>query len=188
MSSFTEVYFNYGYNTAMEKIAAKKKEEEGMSTGAKAALGLGGVAALGGLGYGAHAGYLGDAAQGIMEQGVDHAQDAGQYLGQQAQHAGQYMGEKGSDMADYMQQLGSQAGDMAGQAGNSVKDAGVDAMQYMRELGQKGGHMYHDAKGAMGMNSMMDNASDMGKEYISEPASNSMHAIKEMILRNNPMR
>ena len=50
MSSFTDYYFEYGYNSALEKIA-KAKDDEGMSLGAKAGIGAGAAGAAGAAGY-----------------------------------------------------------------------------------------------------------------------------------------
>ena len=65
--SFTDYYFNLGYQSTLEKVAAKKKKDEGMGWGAK--LGLG---ALGAAGLGAGAYFGGDALKGV---GLDTAGD-----------------------------------------------------------------------------------------------------------------
>ena len=65
--SFTDYYFELGYNSTLEKVAARKQKDEGMSLGAK--LGLG---ALGAAGLGAGAYFGGDIANAL---GADRVGD-----------------------------------------------------------------------------------------------------------------
>jgi len=153
MKSFTEAYFNYGYNTTVEKIA--KEKDQGMGLGAKAALGLGGAAALGGLGYAGHQGYLGDSVQGAIGTGMD-------YLGDKSEAIADFAKEQGGNALDKSELVAEYIKQMAAKASHGVQDFGADAAQYGRELGQKGGHLLHDAKGYMGMNSALDNVVDFG--------------------------
>lgn len=166
--SFTNYYYNYGFNSTMEKIAADKKNE-GMPTGAKAALGLGGAAGLAGLGYGAHQGYLGAGAQELLGQGMAAGKDAIDYTG-----------DKGAEVAEYIKNL-------LAQAGHGARDLGHGTMQGMKELGQDAGQLYHKAKDGLGLNTMGDNIQNLGTR-AGNAAGNSLDAIKEAIIRNNPMR
>ena len=63
--SFTNYYFQFGYNSTLEKTAKKKQEDEGMSTGSKLGLGALGAAGLG-------AARLGAARLGAARLGAAH--------------------------------------------------------------------------------------------------------------------
>ena len=122
--SFTDYYFNFGYNSALEKVA----KDEGMSAGQKAALGLGG---LGALGAGAYFG--GDALQDAAQYITDNAEPG--MLADTARNAlsgaGQFLNENVTSNVD----------DVVGAARNAIYNAPAMASQ----AGAAGREMYNNA-------------------------------------------
>ncbi len=98
--SFTNYYFELGYNTAIEKVAAKK-EDEGMGWGAKLGLGALGAGALGAGAYFSpeilNSLGQGGAAEWAAQNVQTPMQEAGKYLAGKAGEAGEAVADKASD-------------------------------------------------------------------------------------------
>lgn len=88
---FTDYYFNLGYQSTLEKVAARKKKDEGMSLGAKLGLGAAGLGAAGLLGlYGGDAlSSAGDWLQSVSPTQVPMDPSILSQIGQRASDLGQ---------------------------------------------------------------------------------------------------
>ena len=137
--SFTNYYFNYGFNSAMEKEAARKeKEDEGMGWGAK--LGLG---ALGAAGLGAGA-YYSPEILNALGQG-DSALWAHQNLKAPMQEAGGYLADKAGEGVDAVkEQYDKYLGGPEGAVPFRPEAIGEQHMEQIDSMGD----MARDLKGA----------------------------------------
>lgn len=141
--SFTDYYYNYGFGSFMEKVAKKKKEDGGMSLGAKLGLGAAGLGAAGlGAYFGGDAlGSLSDTVadyapsiasklQGVQGFGADAAKSVGDYVAQNAagatrglHQAGDWANENVRDKLYAMVTGGSRPFDFGEAATNLKRDA-----------------------------------------------------------------
>ncbi len=162
--SFTNYYFELGYNTAIEKVAARKKDDEGMGTAAK--LGLGALGA-GALGAGAY--YSPEILEALGQDGASQwagqniqapMQEAGKYLAGKAGEAGDYMKDKYQDIMapeqaptinDLQMGVGSEVGKGTSHAANvdDVKKA-IEEMRTGGGIGTEIGKVWDSAKDSAG--------------------------------------
>ena len=179
--SFTDYYYNFGFNSTIEKVAAKKKDE-GMSTGAK--LGLG-AAGLGAAGLGAYyGGDIMDALGNAAEGAVSHAPmaDAGS-LGNQAlgaiggglKDAGQFANE---NLRDPMQDAAAAIKNYAHNAPGMLERGKESAGDLYDQAKDSASGMYDDAKG--GIDSAIDKVKNEYHQLTAGDSDATMGAIREM--------
>ena len=135
--SFTNYYFKLGYQSTLEKVAAKKKDE-GMGIGSK--LGLGALGAAG-LGAGAMYGGQGMSALGNLIDDPSALESIKRALGSDPGALGSIgdaLRSGGSAMHDAvggpMQEGIGALGGMAADKDDALKDLAVDKYDYLKDL------------------------------------------------------